>query len=195
MDIGLRKKEKKEGTNLIKNKKILVLSIPIIVLILMIILPLMTYLMGETIILKTRPYDPRDLFRGDYVSLDYEIEEIDINKFEDGIIINDDGIYKNEIDKVYIVLKDLNGIHTVDYVAKDKPQNKPYLFAKIQGIRNAYKDSNEPAIVVLDCGLDNYFVPENTGIELEEMSREGELFVEVKTLGDYAILKSIYPIK
>jgi uncharacterized membrane-anchored protein len=195
LDIGLRKKEKKEGTNLIKNKKILVLSIPIIVLILMIILPLMTYLMGETIILKTRPYDPRDLFRGDYVSLDYEIEEIDINKFEDGIIINDDGIYKNEIDKVYIVLKDLNGIHTVDYVAKDKPQNKPYLFAKIQGIRNAYKDSNEPAIVVLDCGLDNYFVPENTGIELEEMSREGELFVEVKTLGDYAILKSIYPIK
>ena len=180
---------------MIKNKKILVLSIPIIILILMIILPLMTYLMGETIILKTRPYDPRDLFRGDYVSLDYEIEEIDINKFEDGIIINDDGIYKNEIDKVYIVLKDLNGIHTVDYVAKDKPQNKPYLFAKIQGIRNAYKDSNEPAIVVLDCGLDNYFVPENTGIELEEMSREGELFVEVKTLGDYAILKSIYPIK
>ncbi|WP_144428538.1 GDYXXLXY domain-containing protein [Defluviitalea phaphyphila] len=180
---------------MIKNKKILVLFIPIIVLILMIILPLMTYLMGETIILKTRPYDPRDLFRGDYVSLDYEIEEIEIDKFEDGIIVNDNGIYKNEIDKVYIVLKDLNGIHTVDYVAKDKPKNKQYLFAKIQGIRNAYKDSNEPAIVMLDCGLDNYFVPENTGMELEEMSREGALLVEVKTLGSYAILKSVYPME
>ena len=33
---------------------------------------------GEEVMLKTMPIDPRDLFRGDYVILSYEIGNLDI---------------------------------------------------------------------------------------------------------------------
>jgi len=33
---------------------------------------------GEEVMLKTMPVDPRDLFRGDYVILSYEIGNLDI---------------------------------------------------------------------------------------------------------------------
>jgi uncharacterized membrane-anchored protein len=34
---------------------------------------------GERILLRTVPVDPRDIFRGDYVSLDYEISNLDLD--------------------------------------------------------------------------------------------------------------------
>ena len=39
----------------------------------MMVRPLMTLTTGETILLRVVPVDPRDLFRGDYVILSYEI--------------------------------------------------------------------------------------------------------------------------
>jgi uncharacterized membrane-anchored protein len=36
---------------------------------------------GEKIIFRTAPVDPRDLFRGDYVRLSYEISNLDLDRF------------------------------------------------------------------------------------------------------------------
>lgn len=41
---------------------------------------LFTLRTGERVLLKTQPVDPRDLFRGDYVRLSYEISELDAAK-------------------------------------------------------------------------------------------------------------------
>ena len=38
----------------------------------------MTLLTGKEVLLKTVPVDPRDLFRGDYVVLRYDISTIDL---------------------------------------------------------------------------------------------------------------------
>src|SRR4030042_7036272 len=35
---------------------------------------------GEKILLRTVPFDPRDLFRGDFVDLRYEISTLDLGK-------------------------------------------------------------------------------------------------------------------
>lgn len=35
---------------------------------------------GETVLLKTTPIDPRDLLRGDFVAVEYQISTIDLDK-------------------------------------------------------------------------------------------------------------------
>jgi uncharacterized membrane-anchored protein len=44
-----------------------------IALLTMTVLPLTTLLTGEPVLLRVAPVDPRDMFRGDYVNLGYEI--------------------------------------------------------------------------------------------------------------------------
>jgi uncharacterized membrane-anchored protein len=53
--------------------------------------------LGEEILLKTAPVDPRDIFRGDYVNLRYDISTIDI------VNISSDGNF-NYGDDIYAVL-------------------------------------------------------------------------------------------
>jgi uncharacterized membrane-anchored protein len=52
---------------------------------------------GTKILLKTQPVDPRDLFRGDYVRLGYEISSIDVSQLLAG-----ENIKRN--DPVYVTL-------------------------------------------------------------------------------------------
>jgi len=53
---------------------------------------------GELIRLRTEPVDPRDLFRGDYVRLSYEISTLDLDRLD-----GDDIFERNE--NVYVVLR------------------------------------------------------------------------------------------
>ncbi len=53
---------------------------------------------GERVRLRTTPVDPRDLFRGDYVRLSYEISTLDLDRLD-----GDDKFDRNE--KVYVVLR------------------------------------------------------------------------------------------
>lgn len=153
-------------------------------------LPLMTYFFGETIVLETLPVDPRDVFRGDYVVLRYEINEVPIDKFPEELRNWDTfDDYKNK--KLYAVLKEEGNSYTVDYMSFSKPNNPYYLEAKLYErypLENLYGDT-----VFVEYNIDRYFVPENTGKELEDASRQGELLAEVKVWNGYPLLVDIYP--
>ena len=43
---------------------------------------------GQKILLKTIPLDPRDLFRGDYVVLNYEISQLNLDSIKHDTINN-----------------------------------------------------------------------------------------------------------
>jgi uncharacterized membrane-anchored protein len=61
-----------------------------------------TILSSDTIvILETRPIDPRSLFRGDYVRLNYEINELQLDK------LSGDQSFKRN-DTIYVVLQKQN---------------------------------------------------------------------------------------
>ena len=47
--------------------------------------PLVVDIMGKRVVLKTLGIDPRDVFRGDYVSLNYDINEIEFSKLDQTI--------------------------------------------------------------------------------------------------------------
>ena len=53
---------------------------------------------GEKILLRTAPVDPRDIFRGDYVSLRYDISTLDL----DGLGVK--GSFKSN-ETVYVILE------------------------------------------------------------------------------------------
>lgn len=119
---------------------------------------------GEEILLKTRPVDPRDLFRGDYVILSYDISRLDLSSLE-----SDASEFK-ENDKIYVALAIVDGYGTAKGVFRQKPTEGLFLKGTVQ------EDSTD--ILPVEYGIESYFVPEGEGREIER-ARRGDLDVKV----------------
>ena len=106
------------------------------------------FLIGKEVLLEIRPVDPRDLLRGDYVTLDYNISHYGQN----GNLRGD----------VYVILKtDENNVAEIDFITKDNPKKyEKELYLKGKIIRNTIK-----------YGIESYFVKEKTGLEIEKKIR------------------------
>lgn len=180
--------------------------LPIAILISMTVIPISAKLVGDEVIVETVPYDPRDVFRGDYVALSYKINEVEIEKLPDEIKnerdIEELEKYRNRT--VYAVLKKEGPFHVVDRVSLERPKSGVYLKSKIRNVyvleyrieqTAAEKDEGRFAYdtVFLRYNMDRYFVPENMGKDLEDMSREGTLAARVKVYRGYALLEDIFP--
>ena len=117
---------------------------------------------GKTVFLRTALLDPRDLFRGDYVKLNYEISSIPVSKTR-GTIKDEAGARGR---KVYAVLKEgWRGLADLDYVTGERP--KTGLF--IQGRQESRW--RPPGIgdtaVQLRYGIESYYVQQGAGREME----------------------------
>lgn len=152
-------------------KKLIAFSLPILVLIGMSIPPFLTITTGNTIKLETRPVDPTDLFRGDYVRLNYKVEEVNISKLDkelkDYFKVNNSSFYDKPVVVYSVLEKNENGMDIVKKVVKDKPEEGIYLKGEINYF--PLNSSNEPdnQVVEINYQLDKFFVPENTGKGLE----------------------------
>jgi len=81
---------------------------------------------GERILLQTAPVDPRDIFRGDYVSLRYDISTLDL----DGLGAK--GSFKSN-EKVYVLLeKNQEGIFNPVSVSREPPSGKRFIQGRVQ---------------------------------------------------------------
>ncbi|SMB91040.1 Uncharacterized membrane-anchored protein [Desulfonispora thiosulfatigenes DSM 11270] len=193
------------------NKKtfIIAILIPALFLISLTIKPLTTIMLGDEILLETRPFDPRDVFRGDYVNLGYEIEEIPIEKFPVALQ-NKEFTDTRQVKKatnngtIYGVLKIKNSKADIAYISLERPSDKPYIKGKIVNyyqfihyddkipeIEKELITEQGPEPIYINFGLDKYFVAENTGEELEKRAREGKVLAKVKLLNGYGILTDI----
>ena len=129
---------------------------------------------GREITLKVVPVDPRDIFRGDYVVLGYEVSRI-LHATETNGPLPDD---LTSGGTVYVRL-------TPDAAAGWKAAN----------LSSAYPDQLPPGDVILRgridglwedaqtktthvnvvYGIESYFVPENTGRDLEQQVRDKKI--------------------
>jgi uncharacterized membrane-anchored protein len=135
---------------------------------------------GDEILLKTLPVDPRDLFRGDYVILRYEIGTINASKpsyqdfdFEEG-------------DKIYTLLSiDDDNIATMTDISKNKPEDGKFLKGTIKGVSSNNR-------LTIEYGIESYFVPEGEGKAIEKNIRRDEVYVKV-AVDDFgnAVIKSL----
>lgn len=184
---------------------IIALLVPVLILFIMSWKPLYTVLNGEEVVLASIPVDPRDLFYGDYVTLDLEVEQVPEDKFLGdelkkklkGIFNNGDSIStvyeSSEPIEVYVSIeKQNNGIFSVQSVSISKPDG---LF--LQGKLDPYNFTEENNIKVyhIDYGIERFYVEEGTGLDLEKSSREGKVLVTLKIYDGYPVLREINGVK
>lgn len=128
---------------------------------------------APTVWLRTAPIDPRDLFRGDYVRLDYELSTLPTRLYSDALrqAIKRGGAKLKPGTTVYVALRIAeNGLGEAIGVDLKPPASGPCLRGRPSdrwqnldyGMRIAY-------------GIEAYFVQQDTGKELERGrgTREG----------------------
>jgi len=119
---------------------------------------------GREVLLKTIPIDPRDLFMGDYVILNYEIKEMPYQyKYQ---------FYQNK--PIWVELEtDRNNIGKIKNIHEQKPKRGVFLKGNVDNCRKRhYRDmvcSN------IKYEIENYFVKEGTGRKLEKDLANGAL--------------------
>ncbi|PCJ71692.1 MAG: hypothetical protein COA62_03705 [Rhodobiaceae bacterium] len=135
------------------------------------------------VVLESAPVDPRDLFRGDYVILNYAIASL-----EYGEIPIDETLRTG--DDAYVVLKITSPYATPFRVLTAYPDNlgdnETAIKGRVSQIQKSFaeRECTRCQIIHLSYPLDNYFVPEGTGSEIEEYRNERALGVIVALNGE-----------
>lgn len=167
---------------------------------------LMTALLGQIVIeritlltsgtevrLATTPVDPRDIFRGDYVILTYEITRLPLERLAE----NKDAFDPGSV--VYVTLEeDSSGLWQATSIELDRPDpssGKVFIKGKIDWMDTAplvptavpsedgtlTPRADDPCINCLNArisyGIESYFVPEGEGRALEDMRDERSVTV------------------
>ena len=166
-----------------KKTFLLAVAVPLLILLAMTIKPQATLLFGQEIVLETKAYDPTDLFRGDYVAINFAISDIPKSKVD----LPSDKIYNKNL---FVSLKQEGKYYVVDQVSETKPKQGVYLKGKFQEI---YNEFNGTANFRVDYSMDKYFVEQGSGKDLEQESFKGGLVGTVKVLGGYGVLTGIAP--
>lgn len=119
---------------------------------------------GTTVVLETAPIDPRSLFSGDYVRLNYKISSIRI-----GEVSGDKDFKKN--DCIYVILKEGDPYWQPVSVHHNKPAVYPghvTIKGKVNHMGNPFWDgATRKSNVNIKYGIESYFVPEGEGKGLE----------------------------
>ncbi len=128
---------------------------------------------GQEVLLKTIPVDPRDLFRGDYVVLRYDISNLD-----SGSVAVERTDLKSG-DNVYVGL-DITGKYAVaTKIYSSPPKDGLYIKGTIM---------NSGSIFSVEYGIESYFVPEGQGNIIESQISKGvDVKVSIDKSGDSVI--------
>jgi len=148
---------------------------------------------GTEVRLATAPVDPRDIFRGDYVILTYDISRLPVDRLAD----NPDAFTSG--DRVFVTLEeDASGLWQATAIHHRQPEMKAgavSIKGRIDWMDTAPltptaipgETTEDLAPVEEPCagcrnarisyGIESYFVPEGTGRDLEDMRDQGSVTV------------------
>lgn len=142
---------------------------------------------GREITLPIVPVDPRDLFRGEYVRLGYEINRVPVEHL--------DGPPLRRNDVLYVTLERKDGSAwraTAVARAMPQPQNRPdriVLKGRSQVSHRAAALAARRRGATVRYGIESYFVPQGEGPKIEDAARSKKLaaLVAVDEGGNAAI--------
>jgi uncharacterized membrane-anchored protein len=138
---------------------------------------------GREITLPIVPVDPRDLFRGEYVRLGYDISTLPLSQFE--------GPRPAPNATFYVVLgKKADGTWQTIRASRDKPHEASPDRIVLKARTSYWPRVGSPnSSVRARYGIESYFVPEGQGRKLEDLAREKKLatLVAVDAGGNAAI--------
>lgn len=162
-------------------REYLVILILVVLLFLQLVPSGMTVWLGEDAVLKTRLYDPRDVFRGDYVALDFEQEQVDRSRVE----LSQDELDELRGEYVYALLTEGDDVFEVSKVVAKRPQEGLYLRCRLDYVNKMDRTVN------LRFDVERYYVQENTGKPIEDAARSGELYAVVRLWRGYMVMTDL----
>ena len=112
---------------------------------------------GTPIILKTQPYDPRSLFRGNFVRLSYDISQVESDNASE---------YKLG-SVVYVSVKEELSHWRFQSISKVKPVTGLFIRGRV---RANYGNS-----LSIEYGIEAFFMPKEKALLAQETLREGAL--------------------
>jgi uncharacterized membrane-anchored protein len=119
---------------------------------------------GAEIVLKTEPVDPRDLLRGVYVTLGYELSQIQANE-----ITGYPGAYYTEGSDVFVVLKKgADGGWMKSRVSAEPVTDIKGDEVLLKGRARYMFTPQSSDIVRVDYGIERFYVPEGEGRPIEQ---------------------------
>jgi len=169
-------------------KYLLIMVVPLAVLLVRPLTSALVLLRGEEVRLEIEPFDPRDIFRGDYVDLRFAIEEVPMSLMDPR-----SGEENSEDDgaSIYVTLApDDRGVYRPLRLTKTEPSKGVCIRGRVSRYRSLLEDEDT---VVIDYGenLRRFYVKENTGLELEEAARRGKVEAIAKVWNSRIILDRI----
>jgi uncharacterized membrane-anchored protein len=135
---------------------------------------------GIPVILETQPIDPRSLFSGDYVRLNYKVSDLRLEELEG------DRIFKRH-DTVFVVLAPDGEFWKAVSVHRGHPRagdGQAVIKGSVEYTGDTIWDAAKNQAVQakhlhVRYGIEDYFVPEGTGRELERPKQGEKVSIQV----------------
>ncbi|OUT14198.1 hypothetical protein B9N64_05700 [Campylobacter concisus] len=129
---------------------------------------LMPLYFGQEVRVRVNLYDPRDLFRGNYVDLNYEFSNFHSRNFDEN---DKDDRYIDQYDerardgaRVYAVLKpDVNGTYSFAKFSISKPDNGVFLAGRYDGYS------------LVKYGIEQFYMSPDSAANTENEMREEDV--------------------
>ena len=162
---------------------------PLLILLALPLKPFLISMIGQEVTLAVRPVDPRDLFRGDYVALSFEIESVPVNLFEE----DEGGTHEQAVrrhSEWYVSLEEGPDGLWKPCGASQLPGREPYLKGRVKYLGQVV---GKGWTAELDYGTNmrRYYVRESTGRELEKAAQNGVLRAKVRIWRGEAVIQSV----
>ena len=150
--------------------KVLIVAVVFQILLIGIMLgyALMPLYFGQEVRVRVNLYDPRDLFRGNYVDLNYEFSNFHSRNFDEN---DKDDRYIDQYDerardgaRVYAVLKpDVNGTYSFAKFSISKPDNGVFLAGRYDGYS------------LVKYGIEQFYMSPDSAANTENEMREEDV--------------------
>ena len=128
---------------------------------------------GHEVRLAVAPVDPRDLLRGDYILLSYDISRLDNGKL-DGNDVFADG------DAIYVTLTQSGDGWKATTITHAPPTGGTWIKGAVMNVRTGGHDCTSICMTYeVDYNIERFFVPEGTGRALEALGNGDHLAVDV----------------
>ncbi|TYR31021.1 GDYXXLXY domain-containing protein [Mesorhizobium microcysteis] len=137
---------------------------------------------GEEVTLSVMPVDPRDLLRGDYVVLGYNISSVPTDLFAE----RPEGTESGERRTVFVRLKEGNGGIWEPMAARYEERLEPVPGGgevDIRGTASAVWFDNTTSVSI-DYGIERFYVPEGEGRAIEADMRQRQFRMKVAVASD-----------
>lgn len=139
---------------------------------------------GVEVILKTAPVDPRDLLRGDYVILNYDISRVPVSTLVGGPPKES---LSNQVLSVRLKKQDDGywGIAESSFGTLE-PKPDTVILKSLPFDYVSYGDSAETsqAVIAVSYGIERYYVPEGQGHDIESARNDNRVAIAARVSSD-----------